>query len=132
MYAFDLTQLFTIYIKCNKKQVETSATLVVTGALLVVTSSNTKLLILTYTMYIQSVLLRPFSRDIAIKLPCKVVFAAIRIVTALFLKETLSTAANDAELVIEDSRRTAVQYQKKLEELFRLVDDDGATVLRQV
>ncbi|CAK9024321.1 Sodium channel protein type 11 subunit alpha (NaN) (Sensory neuron sodium channel 2) (Sodium channel protein type XI subunit alpha) (Voltage-gated sodium channel subunit alpha Nav1.9) [Durusdinium trenchii] len=54
-----------------------------------------------------------------------VVFAAIRIVTALFLKETLSTAANDAELVIEDSRRTAVQYQKKLEELFRLVDDDG-------
>ncbi|CAK9099759.1 unnamed protein product [Durusdinium trenchii] len=39
--------------------------------------------------------------------------------------ETLSTAANDAELVIEDSRRTAVQYQKKLEELFRLVDDDG-------
>ena len=54
-----------------------------------------------------------------------VVFAAIRIVTALFLTETLSTAANDAELVIEESRRTALIYQKKLEELFKLVDDDG-------
>jgi len=54
-----------------------------------------------------------------------VVFATLRIVTALFLKETLSTAANDAEMVIEDSRRFALQYQKKLEELFRLVDDDS-------
>lgn len=54
-----------------------------------------------------------------------VVFATLRIVTALFLKETLSTAANDAEMVIEDSRRFAYQYQKKLEELFRLVDDDS-------
>jgi hypothetical protein len=44
-----------------------------------------------------------------------VVFATLRIVTALFLKETLSTAANDAEMVIEDSRRFALQYQKKLE-----------------
>ena len=43
------------------------------------------------------------------------VFATLRIVTALFLKETLSTAANDAEMVIEDSRRFALQYQKKLE-----------------
>ena len=39
-----------------------------------------------------------------------VVFATLRIVTALFLKETLSTAANDAEMVIEDSRRFALQY----------------------
>jgi len=46
-----------------------------------------------------------------------VVFATLRIVTALFLKETLSTAANDAEMVIEDSRRFALQYQKKLEAL---------------
>ena len=45
-----------------------------------------------------------------------VVFATLRIVTALFLKETLSTAANDAEMVIEDSRRFALQYQKKLED----------------
>ena len=45
-----------------------------------------------------------------------VVFAVLRIVTALFIKETLSTAAQDAELVIEDSRRCALQYQRKLEE----------------
>lgn len=80
-----------------------------------------------------------------------VVFAVLRIVTALFIKETLSTAAQDAELVIEDSRRCALQYQRKLEEngqfmvpkaiisqkwavepqrlqlqeLFKLVDDDS-------
>ena len=59
-----------------------------------------------------------------------VVFATLRIVTALFLKETLSTAANDAEMVIEDSRRFALQYQKKLEDwvevtCFKVVDYVG-------
>ena len=54
-----------------------------------------------------------------------VVFAVIRVVTALFIKETLASAANDAELVIEETRRFALEYQKKLEELFRFVDEDG-------
>mmetsp|Transcript_61573 Transcript_61573/g.144297 ORF Transcript_61573/g.144297 Transcript_61573/m.144297 type:complete len:550 (-) Transcript_61573:84-1733(-) len=54
-----------------------------------------------------------------------VVFAAIKIVTALFLKETLISAANDADMVMEDARREANNYQKKLEELFHLADDDG-------
>jgi len=54
-----------------------------------------------------------------------VVFAVIRVVTALFIKETLASAANDAEMVIEESRRMAVEYQERLEELFRLVDNDG-------
>ncbi|CAE7380347.1 Scn10a [Symbiodinium microadriaticum] len=54
-----------------------------------------------------------------------VVFAVIRVVTALFIKETLASAANDAELVIEETRRNAVEYQEKLEELFQIVDDDG-------
>ena len=54
-----------------------------------------------------------------------VVFAIIRVVTALFIKETLASAANDAELVIEETRRYALEYQKKLEELFRFVDEDG-------
>lgn len=53
------------------------------------------------------------------------VFAVIRVVTALFIKETLASAANDAEMVIEESRRMAVEYQERLEELFRLVDNDG-------
>ncbi|CAE7470067.1 Scn11a [Symbiodinium natans] len=54
-----------------------------------------------------------------------VVFAVIRVVTALFIKETLASAANDAELVIEETRRNALEYQEKLEELFQIVDDDG-------
>ena len=43
------------------------------------------------------------------------VFAVIRVVTALFIKETLASAANDAEMVIEESRRMAVEYQERLE-----------------
>jgi len=54
-----------------------------------------------------------------------VVFAVIRVVTALFIKETLASAANDAEMVIEESRRMALEYQARLEELFHLVDYDG-------
>ncbi|CAE7402736.1 Scn11a [Symbiodinium pilosum] len=54
-----------------------------------------------------------------------VVFAVIRVVTALFLKETLASAANDADMQIEESRKTARDYQKKLEDLFRAVDEDG-------
>ncbi|CAE7023046.1 Cacna1g [Symbiodinium natans] len=54
-----------------------------------------------------------------------VVFAVIRVVTALFLKETLASAANDADMQLEENRRTAKNYQQKLEDLFRAVDDDG-------
>ena len=43
-----------------------------------------------------------------------VVFAVIRIVTALFLQETLSNAANDADMLLENSRRLAKDYQDKL------------------
>ena len=51
--------------------------------------------------------------------------AHARIVTALFLKETLASAANDADMVMEDNRRLARDAQTKLEELFRAADDDG-------
>lgn len=54
-----------------------------------------------------------------------VVFAVIRIVTALFLKETLASAALDSDMVMEDNRRAALEAQMKLEELFRAADDDG-------
>ena len=54
-----------------------------------------------------------------------VVFAVIKIVTALFLKETLTSAANDADMVMEDARRLAKDYHHKLSELFHLADDDG-------
>ncbi|CAJ1396048.1 unnamed protein product [Effrenium voratum] len=54
-----------------------------------------------------------------------VVFAVIRIVTALFLKETLASAANDADIAIEGQGREAKSFQRKLEELFRAADEDG-------
>jgi len=54
-----------------------------------------------------------------------VVFAVIRVVTALFLQETLANAANDADMILENSRRLAKDYQDKLEELFCAADYDG-------
>eukprot|EP00434_Breviolum_minutum_P020198 symbB.v1.2.017811.t1/scaffold1395.1/size121899/3 len=60
-----------------------------------------------------------------------VVFAVIRVVTALFLQETLANAANDADMQLENSRRLAMEYQAKLEELFQVVDNDGDGSLTQ-
>eukprot|EP00441_Pelagodinium_beii_P037871 CAMPEP_0197640518 /NCGR_PEP_ID=MMETSP1338-20131121/14781_1 /TAXON_ID=43686 ORGANISM="Pelagodinium beii, Strain RCC1491" /NCGR_SAMPLE_ID=MMETSP1338 /ASSEMBLY_ACC=CAM_ASM_000754 /LENGTH=228 /DNA_ID=CAMNT_0043213379 /DNA_START=211 /DNA_END=897 /DNA_ORIENTATION=+ len=60
-----------------------------------------------------------------------VVFAMIRIVTALFIKETLSCAANDAEIALEEKRRSAMRYQAKLEEFFCSADVDGDGNLSQ-
>ncbi|CAK9106609.1 Voltage-dependent T-type calcium channel subunit alpha-1G, partial [Durusdinium trenchii] len=54
-----------------------------------------------------------------------VVFAVIRVVTALFIKETLASAANDADMVMEDARRAAAETNLKLEELFLEADTDG-------
>lgn len=58
-----------------------------------------------------------------------VVFAVIKIVTALFLKETLHSAANDADMMLEDSERVSKAYQNKIEGLFRLADNDGDGLL---
>eukprot|EP00434_Breviolum_minutum_P020199 symbB.v1.2.017812.t1/scaffold1395.1/size121899/4 len=58
-----------------------------------------------------------------------VVFAVIRIVTALFLKETLASAANDADMQMDELRGKSKDYQRKLEELFRAADtDDNGTL----
>ena len=38
-----------------------------------------------------------------------------RIVSAIFLKETLANAANDAALQLTESKRVSQQYQNKLE-----------------
>ena len=77
-------------------------------------------------------LVRPVVEDVAswyaaLFLPyiAVVVFAVLRIVTALFIKETLQSAANDAEMMMEESTSSSRQYQRRLAELFRLVDDDG-------
>jgi len=54
-----------------------------------------------------------------------VVFAVIRVVTALFLKETLASAENDADMAMENSRRQAGETHRKLEDLFMVADEDG-------
>eukprot|EP00928_Gymnodinium_smaydae_P015618 TRINITY_DN15787_c0_g2_i1.p1 TRINITY_DN15787_c0_g2~~TRINITY_DN15787_c0_g2_i1.p1 ORF type:complete len:564 (-),score=97.72 TRINITY_DN15787_c0_g2_i1:58-1749(-) len=54
-----------------------------------------------------------------------VVFAVIRIITALFLKETLACAANDAELALDEKRQQADSYRLRLEEVFHTADSDG-------
>eukprot|EP00930_Biecheleria_cincta_P034240 TRINITY_DN23677_c0_g1_i1.p1 TRINITY_DN23677_c0_g1~~TRINITY_DN23677_c0_g1_i1.p1 ORF type:complete len:607 (-),score=91.72 TRINITY_DN23677_c0_g1_i1:20-1840(-) len=51
-----------------------------------------------------------------------VVFAVIRVITALFIKETLSCASDDAELAMEEKRKTAEAFQSKLEVLFESMD----------
>ena len=54
-----------------------------------------------------------------------VIFAVIRIVTALFLKETLTCADDDAAVALkEKSRRTRI-YKEKLREVFYAADKDG-------
>ena len=42
------------------------------------------------------------------------VFAVIRIVTALFLKETLASAANDADMQMDELRGKSKDYQRNL------------------
>eukprot|EP00931_Biecheleriopsis_adriatica_P075427 TRINITY_DN49292_c0_g1_i1.p1 TRINITY_DN49292_c0_g1~~TRINITY_DN49292_c0_g1_i1.p1 ORF type:complete len:588 (-),score=116.96 TRINITY_DN49292_c0_g1_i1:39-1772(-) len=60
-----------------------------------------------------------------------VIFAVIRIISALFLKETLSCASNDAELALDERRRAAENYKMKLEELFGAADLDGDGCITQ-
>lgn len=58
-----------------------------------------------------------------------VVFAVIRIVNALFLKETLETTAHDAEIAIENHLHAGSRFSDKLKTLFRAFDSDGDGVL---
>lgn len=45
------------------------------------------------------------------------------------MKETLHSAANDADMMLEDSERVSKAYQNKIEGLFRLADNDGDGLL---
>eukprot|EP00429_Kryptoperidinium_foliaceum_P011731 CAMPEP_0176040438 /NCGR_PEP_ID=MMETSP0120_2-20121206/20051_1 /TAXON_ID=160619 /ORGANISM="Kryptoperidinium foliaceum, Strain CCMP 1326" /LENGTH=582 /DNA_ID=CAMNT_0017373835 /DNA_START=12 /DNA_END=1757 /DNA_ORIENTATION=- len=51
-----------------------------------------------------------------------VVFAITRIITALFLKDTLQVASDDAEMMAREQRSAKVKMARKLEKLFALVD----------
>lgn len=54
-----------------------------------------------------------------------VVFAIIRVITALFLKETLSNANDDAEMMIRDQMTRKKAYLSKLAETFEAFDSTG-------
>jgi len=54
-----------------------------------------------------------------------VVFAVIRIITALFLKETLAVAASDAEMMIQQKMKDKQKFASKLQEVFRAADESG-------
>jgi len=54
-----------------------------------------------------------------------VVFAVTRIITALFLKDTLQIAANDADMMVQETLASKREYSKKLKELFELADSSG-------
>jgi len=54
-----------------------------------------------------------------------VVFAVIRIITALFLKDTLAVAANDEEMMLQRKAAERAQFATKLNELYRTADTTG-------
>lgn len=58
-----------------------------------------------------------------------VIFAIIRIITAIFLKETLATAAGDAALAVQEKVRNKEQYVSRLQEIFFEADSDGNGVI---
>ena len=54
-----------------------------------------------------------------------IVFALIRVITAVFLKDTLDAANNDAELRMAEGLRKKAEYVEKLEGIFKAIDDGG-------
>eukprot|EP00931_Biecheleriopsis_adriatica_P103722 TRINITY_DN78519_c0_g1_i1.p1 TRINITY_DN78519_c0_g1~~TRINITY_DN78519_c0_g1_i1.p1 ORF type:complete len:540 (-),score=76.89 TRINITY_DN78519_c0_g1_i1:26-1573(-) len=54
-----------------------------------------------------------------------VIFGTIRIITALFIKETLNTAANDSILALQENARLKDAYKHKLQVVFEEADVSG-------
>merc|ERR1719171_1762171 len=55
-----------------------------------------------------------------------VTFAIIRVITAIFLKETLAAASSDQEMAISERLHQQDKYNKALRALFEEVDLDGS------
>jgi len=55
-----------------------------------------------------------------------IVFAVIRVISAIFLKDTLDEANNDAQHLVLDRLRKRAEYVERMEGVFNaIVDDDG-------
>lgn len=58
-----------------------------------------------------------------------VTFATFRIITALFLRDTLCVATADTELMIQEKIREKESYAQKLRFFFEVADTNGDGVL---
>mmetsp|Transcript_38293 Transcript_38293/g.89993 ORF Transcript_38293/g.89993 Transcript_38293/m.89993 type:complete len:562 (-) Transcript_38293:124-1809(-) len=54
-----------------------------------------------------------------------VVFALVRVITAIFLRDTLEAAQSDAEFMVMESLRKRARYVQKLENIFKAIDKTG-------
>ncbi|CAK9013229.1 unnamed protein product [Durusdinium trenchii] len=52
-----------------------------------------------------------------------IVFAVIRVISAIFLKDTLDAAQNDAEALVVDRLSKKASYVRKLEQIFKAIDN---------
>ncbi|CAJ1408873.1 unnamed protein product [Effrenium voratum] len=60
-----------------------------------------------------------------------VVFAVIRVISAVFLKDTFDAAQNDAENQVTDKMRVKAQYVNKLHAIFQAIDESGTGMITQ-
>ncbi|CAJ1351601.1 unnamed protein product [Effrenium voratum] len=60
-----------------------------------------------------------------------IVFAVIRVISAIFLKDTLDEAHNDAQQLVMDRLKKKADYIQRLEGLFRTIDDSGAGMITE-
>ena len=52
-----------------------------------------------------------------------IVFAVIRVISAIFLKDTLDAAHNDAENLVFDRLKKKASYVRKLQDIFKAIDN---------
>jgi hypothetical protein len=60
-----------------------------------------------------------------------VIFAVTRIITALFIKDTLVVASNDADMMTQEKLKAKEAYVKKLRHLFKVLDVAGDGKLKE-
>lgn len=60
-----------------------------------------------------------------------IVFAVIRVISAIFLKDTLDEAHNDAQQLVLDRLKKKADYVQRLEGLFRTIDDSGQGMITE-
>jgi len=60
-----------------------------------------------------------------------IAFGLIRVITAVFLKDTLDAANNDAELQLSEKMQKKAEYAAKLEGIFSAIDSSGDGIITE-